>query len=56
MAKQQFCINAYKYPTIANYEANSGIGGIEKEETNTYVKLSAAGTEIYVGKRTGWID
>lgn len=56
MAKQQFCINAYKYPSITNYEANSGIGGIEKEETNTYVKLSAAGTEIYVGKRTGWID
>ena len=56
MAKQQFCINAYKYPSIANYEANSGIGGIEKEETNTYVKLSAAGTELYVGKRTGWID
>ena len=56
LAKQQFCINAYKYPTIANFEANSGIGGIEREETNTYVKLSAAGTEIYVGKRTGWID
>ena len=56
MAKQQFCINAYKYPSIANYEANSGICGIEKEETNTYVKISAAGTEIYVGKRTGLID
>ena len=56
MAKQQFCINAYKYPSIANYEANSGICGIEKEETNTYVKISAAGTDIYVGKRTGLID
>ena len=56
MAKQQFCINAYKFPSITNYEANSGIGGIEKEETNTYVKLSAGGTDIYVGKRTGWID
>ena len=56
MAKQQFCINAYKYPSISNYGANSGICGIEKEETNTYVKLSAAGTEIYVGKRTGLID
>jgi beta-galactosidase len=53
MAKQQFCINAYKYPAITNYEANTGI---EKEETNTYVKLSAAGTVLYVGKRTGWID
>ena len=56
MAKQQFCINAYKYPTIADYGANSGICGIEKEETNTYVKISAAGTEIYVGKHTGLID
>ena len=56
MAKQQFCINAYKYPSIANYEANSGICGIEKEETNTYVKISAKGTDMYVGKRTGLID
>ena len=56
MAKQQFCINAYKYPSITNDEANSDISGIEKEETNTYVKLSAAGTDIYVGKRTGLID
>ena len=56
MAKQQFCINAYKYPSITNYEANSGIGGIEKEETNSYVKFSAAGTELYVGKRSGLID
>ena len=56
MAKQQFCINAYKYPSIANYEANSGICGIEKEETNTYVKISAKGTDMYIGKRTGLID
>ena len=56
MAKQQFCINAYKYPSIADYGANSGICGIEKEETNSYVKLSAAGTEIFVGKRSGLID
>ena len=56
LAKQQFCINAYKYPSIKNYEANSDISGIEKEETNTYVKISAAGTEIYVGKHTGLID
>ena len=56
LAKQQFCLNPYKYPPINNYEANSGICGIEKEETNTYVKISAAGTEIYVGKRTGLID
>ena len=56
LAKQQFCINAYKYPSIKNYEANSDISGIEKEETNTYVKISAAGTEIYVGKHTGMID
>ena len=29
---------------------------VQREETNSYVKLSAAGTDLYVGKWTGWID
>jgi beta-galactosidase len=51
MAKQQFCINAYKFPKLKPEEAD-----VKKEETNTYVKLSAGGTDMYVGKHTGWID
>jgi len=53
MAKQQFCINDYKYPTLT-VETNNG--QCSKEETNTYVKLSAAGTDLYIGKWNGWID
>ena len=53
MAKQQFCINEYKYPVLPGESKNTSI---QKEETNTYVKLSAAGTDIYVGKRNGMID
>jgi beta-galactosidase len=53
LAKQQFCINEYKYPKLTEESGNSGIS---KEETNTYVKLSAAGTDLYVGKWDGMID
>ena len=59
LAKQQFCINEYKYPALtaeANNEWSMVNGQWSKEETNTYVKLSAAGTDLYIGKRTGWID
>ena len=52
MAKQQFCVNEYKFPELKNAEGVT----VDKEETNSYVKLSAAGTELYVGKWTGWID
>ncbi|MBQ4392806.1 MAG: DUF4981 domain-containing protein [Prevotella sp.] len=52
LAKQQFCINAYKFPELKTVEG----AGIAKEETKSYVKLSAAGTDLYVGKWTGWID
>ena len=51
MARQQFCINEYKFPELKQETAE-----VQKEETNTYVKLSAGGTDIYVGKHTGWID
>jgi beta-galactosidase len=52
LAKQQFCINAYSYPEL---KAADG-ANVVKEETNSYVKLSAGGTDLYVGKWTGWID
>ena len=54
LAKQQFCINEYKYPSLAT--SASEAPSISKEETNTYVKLSAAGTDLFVGKRNGMID
>ena len=65
LARQQFCINDYKFPELSGnsgISGNSGLSGqsgnttIAKEETNTYVKLSAAGTDLYVGKRNGMID
>ena len=51
LAKQQFCINEYKYPELKQETAE-----VQKEETNTYVKLSAAGTDLYIGRWNGWID
>lgn len=52
LAKQQFIINDYKYPELNNVATAK----VQKEETNTYIKLSAAGTDLYVGKHTGLID
>ena len=53
MAKQQFCVNGYKFPEL---NGQSGESGISKEETNSYVKFSAAGTDLFIGKWTGLID
>ena len=52
MARQQFCLNEYKFPELKTAEGT----GVTKEETNTYIKLSAAGTDFSVGKRSGLID
>ena len=52
LARQQFCINDYKFPELKTPE---GVN-VTKEETNSYVKLSAGGTDIYVGKWSGLID
>ena len=53
LARQQFVINEYQYPELAGQNVESGIS---KEETVSYVKLSAAGTDLSVGKWTGLID
>ena len=51
VARQQFVVQPYKFPTI------EATGTIEsKEETNTYIKLTAGGTTMTIGKRDGWID
>jgi len=51
LARQQFALNDYKFPTF-----NTTPTSIAKEETNTYIKLAAAGTDFSVGKHTGTID
>ena len=53
LAKEQFCVNEYRFPTLS---AEPSTSNVQREETNTYVKLSAAGTDLYVGKHTGLID
>ena len=53
MAKQQFIVQPYQFP---DFSAASAAPSVSKEETNSYIKLSAAGTDLYVGKWTGWID
>ncbi len=52
LAKEQICVNEYQFPALTTVEGSK----VEKEETNSYVKLSANGTDLYVGKWTGWID
>ena len=58
LAKEQFILNPYQFPDLSS--ATPAIpelqNSIKKEETNSYVKLSANGTDLYVGKWTGWID
>ena len=53
MARQQFVLNPYKFPNLSE---NSEYSDIAKEETESYVKLDAAGTTLTVGKWSGWID
>ena len=51
VARQQFVLQPYQFPKI------EATGTIEsKEETNTYIKLTAGGTTMTIGKRDGWID
>ena len=49
--RQQFVVQPYQFPDL---EAKTDT--VEKEETDSYVKLSAGGTTLTVGKLTGWID
>ena len=52
LARQQFCLNTYKFPELKVADGTS----VTKEETNTYVKLTANGTDFSVGKHSGLID
>ena len=51
VARQQFVVQPYAFPTLKAEQAP-----VTKEETNSYVKLEAAGTTLTIGKWTGWID
>ena len=53
LARQQFQLSQYQFPKLSG---NTGNSGISKEETNTYVKFTAGGTDISIGKRSGLID
>ena len=55
LARQQFALNEYKFPEI-NSQSSILDSQFSKEETNTYVKFTAAGTDISIGKHTGLID
>ena len=52
LARQQFTLNEYKFPELKTAEGTN----VTKEETNTYIKLMANGTDFSVGKRSGLID
>ena len=51
IARQQFALNSYQFPELTAEKAS-----VEKEETESYVKLDAAGTTLTIGKWSGWID
>ena len=51
MARQQFLLSSYRYPDL-----KAGAAVVDKEETESYVKMDVAGTTMTVGKKTGWID
>ena len=51
MARQQIALNTYQFPELKAEQAS-----VTKEETESYVKLDAAGTTLTVGKWSGWID
>ena len=53
LARQQFCIQPYQFPVISD---DVETPGITKEETISYLKLTAAGTKLTIGKWSGLID
>ena len=54
LARQQFVIQPYQFPALEI--SNSQILDNNIEETKSYYKLSAGGTTMTVGKRSGLID
>jgi beta-galactosidase len=53
LARQQFSLKAYQFPTLDAASANASLN---VEETVSYVRFEAAGTALTIGKQSGWID
>ena len=51
IARQQFVVQEYKFPELKVEPAD-----VAKEETKNYVKLTAGGTTLTIGKQSGMID
>lgn len=51
MARQQFALSNYQFPELKAEKAS-----VQTEETESYVKMEAAGTTLTIGKWSGWID
>ena len=51
VARQQFVVQPYQFPATEPQQAV-----VEKEETKSYIQLTAAGTTLTIGKKTGMID
>ena len=51
VARQQFVVRPYQFKTIEPAKAQ-----VELEETKSYFKLTAGGTTLTVGRRSGMID
>ena len=51
LARQQFVVQPYKFPTFEAQQTT-----VESEETKSYIKLTAGGTTVTVGKGSGLID
>ena len=51
LARQQFIVQPYQFPEI-----KCQMSTVNKEETTSYLKLSAAGTDLTIGKASGHID
>ena len=51
LARQQFVVQPYQFPAIEPQQVK-----LETEETKSYIKLSANGTTLTIGKGSGMID
>ena len=51
LARQQFVVRPYLFPSI-----RPELSKVETEQTKSYIKMTAAGTTMTVGKQSGMID
>jgi beta-galactosidase len=59
VARRQFVVRPYTFPTASAVIAR-GAGqnpvAVKVTETESYIKMSAAGTDVTIGRHSGWID